>query len=35
MLCAQAQAVVVQGLPAMKKFSGENLESEDEGLNDG
>ena len=32
MLCAQAQAVAVQGLPALKKFSGENLESEDEGF---
>jgi len=32
MLWAQAQAVVVQGLPALKKFSGENLESEDEGF---
>ena len=32
MLSAQAQAVAVQGLPALAKFTGENLEAEDEGF---
>ena len=32
MLSAQVQAVAVQGLPALTKFSRENLESEDEGF---
>lgn len=32
MLSAQAQAVAVQGLPSMKKFSGENLDSEEDGF---
>ncbi len=30
MLSAQAQAVAVQGLPSLKRFSGENVDSEDD-----
>jgi len=32
MLSAQAQAVAVQGLPSMAKFSGENMDPEEDGF---